>query len=261
MTNAPVILTLDCDMYSNDPITPRQTLCFLLEPIKGLEVAYVQFPQHFCGINENDTYANEIKRSFRVDPIGMDGLQGTCYLGTGCFFRRRSLFGSPLSQLFAERRELNPEHVVDKNIKSQEVLSMAHLVATSNYEDGTDWGSKIGFRYGSLVEDYYTGYKLQCEGWKSVFCDPERPAFLGDIPINLHDVLSQNKRWAIGHLEVAFSKYCPLMYGINSMGILMGLAYAHYAFEAFWSIPFTIYAFLIPLAFINGVSTFPEVCI
>ncbi|KAK9122020.1 hypothetical protein Syun_019637 [Stephania yunnanensis] len=259
MTNAPVILTLDCDMQSNDPITPLRTLCFLLEPIMGLEVAYVQFPQHFCGINKNDTYANEIKRSFRVDPIGMDGLQGTCYLGTGCFFRRRSLFGSPLSQLFAERRELNPEHVVDKSIKSREVLSMAHLVANSNYEDGTNWGSKIGFRYGSLVEDYYTGYKLQCEGWKSVFCDPERPAFLGDIPINLHDVLSQNKRWAIGHLEVAFSKYCPLMYGVNSMGILMGLAYARYAFEAFWSIPFTIYAFLIPLAFINGVSTFPEV--
>ncbi|KAK9094028.1 hypothetical protein Scep_025497 [Stephania cephalantha] len=68
MTNAPVILTLDCDMHSNDPITPLRTLCFLLEPIMGLEVAYVQFPQHFRGINKNDTYANEIKRSFRVGP-------------------------------------------------------------------------------------------------------------------------------------------------------------------------------------------------
>ncbi|KAK9145602.1 hypothetical protein Sjap_005505 [Stephania japonica] len=76
MTNAPVILTLDCDMYSNDPITPLRALCFLWEPLKGLELAYVQFPQHFCGINENDIYANEIKRLFRQNPIGMDGLKG-----------------------------------------------------------------------------------------------------------------------------------------------------------------------------------------
>ncbi|KAK9145568.1 hypothetical protein Sjap_005471 [Stephania japonica] len=260
MTNAPIILNLDCDMYSNDSITPLRALCFLLDPVKGSELAYVQFPQHFCGINKNDTYANEIKRLYRVNPIGMDGLQqGTYYVGTGCFFRRRALFGSPSSQLFTERRELNPEHVVDKYVKSEAVLSMAHLVASSDYEDGTNWGSKIGFRYGSLVEDYYTGYKLQCEGWKSVFCDPERPAFLGDIPISLHDVLSQNKRWTIGLLEVAFSKYCPLTYGIRSMGILMGLAYGHFAFGPFWSFPFIIYAFLIPLAFINGVSSFPKV--
>ncbi|KAK9122061.1 hypothetical protein Syun_019678 [Stephania yunnanensis] len=260
MTNAPVILTLDCDMYSNDPVTPLRALCFLWEPLKGLELAYVQFPQHFSGINENDIYANENKRLFRVNPMGMDGLQGTGYVGTGCFFHRRALFGSPSSPRFVvERRELDPEHVVGEDVKSEIVLSKAHLVATCNYEDGTNWGSKIGFRYGSLVEDYYTGYKLQCEGWKSVFCDPERPAFLGDIPINLHDVLSQNKRWAIGLLQVAFSKYCTLTYGIKSMGLLMGLAYSHYAFWPFWSIPITIYAFLPPLAFINGVSTLPKV--
>ncbi|KAK9144985.1 hypothetical protein Sjap_004888 [Stephania japonica] len=232
MTNAPVILNLDCDMYSNDPTTPLQALCFLSEPVKGLELAYVQFPQHFYGINENDTYGNEFKRLCRVNPMGMDGLQGTSYVGTGCFFRRRALFGSPSSQWAAERRELDPEF---------QIMLL------------------IGFRYGSLVEDYYTGYKLQCEGWKSVFCDPERPAFLGDTPINLHDVLSQSRRWAIGLLEVTFSKYCPLTYGIKSMGILMGLAYTHYAFWPFWSIPITIHAFLTPLAFINGVSTFPKV--
>ena len=32
MTNATVILTLDSDMYSNDPQTPLRALCYLLDP-------------------------------------------------------------------------------------------------------------------------------------------------------------------------------------------------------------------------------------
>lgn len=68
---------------------------------------------------------------------------------------------------------------------------------------------QIGMRYGSLVEDYFTGYCLQSEGWRSIFCNPERAAFVGDAPISLVDVLSQNKWWGTGPLQVAFSKYCP----------------------------------------------------
>ncbi|KAE8662025.1 Cellulose synthase-like protein G3 [Hibiscus syriacus] len=59
----------------------------------------------------------------------------------------------------------------------------------------------IGFRYGALSEDYFTGYRMKFEGWRSLFCYPETPAFLGDTPINFLDVLSQNKRWVIGQLE------------------------------------------------------------
>lgn len=119
---------------------------------------------------------------------------------------------------------------------------------------------QMGFRYGSLVEDYYTGYRLQCEGWKAIFCNPSRPAFLGDIPITLNDALSQNKRWCIGLLEVAFSKYNPVSFGSRAMGPLMGLSYAHYAFWPILSIPITIYTFLPPIALMNGVSIFPKVC-
>ena len=120
--------------------------------------------------------------------------------------------------------------------------------------------SQLGFRYGSLVEDYYTGYRLLCEGWKSVFCHPKRPAFLGDVPVTLIDVLSQNKRWSMGVLEVAFSKYSPVTFGARAMGPVMGLCYAYYAFGPIWSIPITIYGFLPQLALLNGVSIFPKVC-
>lgn len=117
----------------------------------------------------------------------------------------------------------------------------------------------MGVRYGTIVEDFFTGYRLQCEGWRSFLCNPERAAFYGDVPITLIDVLNQTKRWFIGFLEVAFSKYCPLTFGSRSMGLLMGLSYAHYSLWAIWSIPGAIYAFLPQLALINGVTIFPKV--
>ena len=118
---------------------------------------------------------------------------------------------------------------------------------------------QIGVRYGSLVEDYFTGYCLQSEGWRTIFCNPERAAFYGDAPISLVDVLNQTKRWAIGLLEVAFSKYCPVTFGTRAMGFLMGLAYAHYALWPLGSIPITIYAFLPQTALLNGLTIFPKV--
>ncbi|WMV44072.1 hypothetical protein MTR67_037457 [Solanum verrucosum] len=258
MTNAPIVLTLDCDMYSNDPSTPQRALCYFLDPTLRPNLAYVQFPQTFHGLNEADIYASEIKGLFFTNPIGMDGLNGPNYVGTGCFFRRRAFFGTPSTFEQPEIPELFPDHVVNKPIQAQEILRRAHYVASCNYESGSNWGSKMGFRYGSLVEDYYTGYRLQCEGWKSVFCNPKRPAFLGDIPISLYDVVSQNKRWSVGLLEVAFSKYSPLTFGVQSMGLVMAHCYSHYAFWPIWSIPLTLYAFIPQLTLLNGVTIFPK---
>ncbi|TMX01790.1 hypothetical protein EJD97_023531 [Solanum chilense] len=259
MTNAPIILTLDCDMYSNDPSTPQRALCYFLDPTLRPDLAYVQFPQTFHGLNEADIYANEMKPLTITNPMGLDGINGPNYVGTGCFFRRRAFFGPPSSFEQPEIPELFPDHVVNKPIKAHEILRRAHYVASCNYESGSNWGSKMGLRYGSLVEDYYTGYRLQCEGWKSVFCNPKRPAFLGDKPISLYDVVSQMKRWDVGLLEVALSKYSPLTFGVQSMGLVMAHCYSHYAFSPILSIPLTLYAFIPQLTLLNGVTIFPKV--
>ncbi|KAJ6703426.1 hypothetical protein OIU85_029388 [Salix viminalis] len=259
MTNAPIVLALDCDFRSNDPRTPLRVLCYLCDPATPPNLAFVQFPQLFQGINTSDIYNAEYKRLFQINMLGFDGVSGPNYVGTGCFFRRRSFFGCPTSLISPEIPELAPDYVVDKPIQSQSVLSLAHRVAGCNYENQTNWGSKIGLRYGSLVEDYYTGFRLHCEGWKSVFCNPERPAFFGDVPTSLIDALNQQKRWAVGLLEVAFSKYSPATYGVRRMGPLMGLGYAQAAFWPIWSIPITTYAFLPQLALLNKVYIFPKV--
>ncbi|KAF8033397.1 hypothetical protein BT93_D2107 [Corymbia citriodora subsp. variegata] len=258
MSNAPIILTLDCDMCSNDPETPRRALCYLADPSTNHSpLGYVQFPQRFQGINEGDIYSSDFKHPYHINPPGMKN--GPSYIGSGCFFRRRSLFGPPSAVVPPEIPELSPEHYPKGSIRSERTLALAQKVARCKYEHNTNWGHKVGFRYGSLVEDFDTGYKLQCEGWRSVFCHPDRAAFLGDVPICLIDALNQVKRWSIGLLEVGFSKFSPVSYGVQSMGLLMGLSYAHYAFWPMWSVPITIYAFLPQIALINGLSIFPKV--
>ncbi|RVW91587.1 Cellulose synthase-like protein G3 [Vitis vinifera] len=219
MTNAPVILTLDSDMYSNDPRTPLRVLCYLLDPSMDPKLGYVQFPQIFHGINKSDIYGGELRHVFQVQMSGMDGLAGPQHVGSGGFFRRKIFFGGP-----SETPEMNQDQLTSKSIRSKEVLAMAHQVAGCNFENQTKWGTKMGFRYGSLVEDLYTSHQLQCEGWKSINCKPKRPAFLGNSPLNLHDLLNQTTRWSVGLLEIAFCKYSPIIYGVRSINLLSGLA-------------------------------------
>ncbi|KAL2981933.1 hypothetical protein AAZX31_13G315400 [Glycine max] len=51
---------------------------------------------------------------------------------------------------------------------------------------------------------------MHCHGWRSVYCMPKRPAFKGSTPINLSDRLHQVLRWALGSVEIFFSRHCPI---------------------------------------------------
>lgn len=143
MTNAPVVLTLDCDMYSNDPKTPLRVLCYVCDSATRSDLAFVQFPQRFRGLNKNDIYASEIKRLFEINFLGFDGLRGPNYVGTGAYFLRRAFFGDPSTFISPEIPQLHPNYAVDKPIKSTSILSLAHHVAGCNYEKQTNWGSKV----------------------------------------------------------------------------------------------------------------------
>lgn len=71
MTNAPTILTLDCDTYSNDPQTPHHALCYLPDPKFRSKLEFLQFPQRFHGINKKDVYACEHKRLYKINSFGI----------------------------------------------------------------------------------------------------------------------------------------------------------------------------------------------
>ena len=58
ISNAPIILNLDCDMYANDVDTIREILCFFMDKKRGHEISFVQFPQQYNNITKNDIYAS-----------------------------------------------------------------------------------------------------------------------------------------------------------------------------------------------------------
>lgn len=118
---------------------------------------------------------------------------------------------------------------------------------------------QMGIKYGTLVEDIYTGYMMHCDGWNSIFCNPERPAFLGEVPINLEDALNQVKRWSFGHLEVLSCEYSPLTFGTKALGLLRANCYIHYVLWPIWCIPVTLYACVPQLSLLNNISIFPKV--
>lgn len=144
MTNAPVILTLDTDMYSNDPQAPLRALCYLLDPAMDPKLGYIQFPQIFHGINENDIYGGQLKLEFHIEASGLDGLLGPTYVGTGCFFRRKVFFSGGPSET-PQLNHLDHDLVLNKSISSTEVLALAHHVAECGFEKQTKWGTEVSF--------------------------------------------------------------------------------------------------------------------
>jgi cellulose synthase A len=93
LTNAPYMLNLDCDHYINNSKALREAMCFLMDPLLGKRVCYVQFPQRFDGIDRHDRYANRNTVFFDINMKGLDGIQGPIYVGTGCVFRRQAFYG------------------------------------------------------------------------------------------------------------------------------------------------------------------------
>ncbi|CAL9772392.1 unnamed protein product [Musa acuminata subsp. burmannicoides] len=93
LTNAPYLLNVDCDHYFNNSKAIREAMCFMMDPLVGKKVCYVQFPQRFDGIDRHDRYANRNIVFFDINMKGLDGIQGPIYVGTGCAFRRQALYG------------------------------------------------------------------------------------------------------------------------------------------------------------------------
>ncbi|RWR84936.1 cellulose synthase-like protein E6 isoform X2 [Cinnamomum micranthum f. kanehirae] len=148
ISNGPIILTLDCDMYSNDAQTVRDTLCFFMDEDKGEEIGFVQYPQRFMNNTKNDFYANSFRVITKLELSGMDGYGGPMYIGTGCFFRRESLSG----------KKYIKGHKTDWNKRAQR--------DGSETVDELEDRAKMGLKYGCLVEDVTTGLAIHSRGWK-----------------------------------------------------------------------------------------------
>ncbi|CAN1309850.1 Cellulose synthase A catalytic subunit 6 [UDP-forming] [Linum perenne] len=149
---------------------------------------------------------------------------------------------------------------VPRNASPASLLREAIQVISCGYEDKTEWGKEVGWIYGSVTEDILTGFKMHCHGWRSVYCIPKRPAFKGSAPINLSDRLHQVLRWALGSVEIFFSKHCPIWYGYGGgLKWLERFSYINSVVYPWTSIPLLVYCTLPAICLLTGKFIVPEI--
>eukprot|EP00250_Pteridium_aquilinum_P021646 c25188_g1_i1 orf=61-2535(+) len=286
MTNAPFILNLDCDMYVNDAKALLHAMCFFMqekeEQVDG-KIGFVQFPQCFEGVDEDDIYGSHMAATLEVFLRGMDGAQGPIYCGTGCIHKRESLYAKPphssSSQIFSTGQKLGDMFGCSQILLSsvEDALSM-HIqnyspslvqdslmkepltLLKSTYEEKTSWGKEVGLIYGSLTEDLMTSTKIHSRGWKSVCCIPCPPAFLGCAPSTSEDALTTRKRWSIGILEILFSPCSPYLVN-KTKGLIFTqrMIYIYIYTMVLACFTLFVYALLPALSILGEGPIYPEV--
>ncbi|PON81303.1 Cellulose synthase [Trema orientale] len=149
---------------------------------------------------------------------------------------------------------------VPQSATSETLLIEAIHVISCGYEDGTDWGTEIGWIYGSVTEDILTGFKMHARGWRSIYCMPKRPAFKGSAPINLSDRLNQVLRWALGSVEILLSRHCPIWYGYSGrLKWLERFAYVNTTVYPITSIPLLMYCTLPAVCLLTNKFIIPQI--
>jgi cellulose synthase/poly-beta-1,6-N-acetylglucosamine synthase-like glycosyltransferase len=116
----------------------------------------------------------------------------------------------------------------------------------------------MGLKYGCPVEDILTGLAIHCRGWKSVYFNPERKAFLGVAPTTLLQSLVQHKRWTEGDFQI-FVSNCPFVYGYKKMPLKLQLSYSPYLLWAANCLATLYYVAVPSLCLLRGISLFPQV--
>ncbi|KAF8414123.1 hypothetical protein HHK36_002122 [Tetracentron sinense] len=291
ITNAPFMLNVDCDLFANNPQIVLHAMCLLLGSDKEREYAFVQCPQHIYGGLKDDPFGNQMIVLQEYLARGIGGIQGPFYGGTGCFHRRKVIYGlSPVEagirgrNLSSDNRKSNVEVLQTKFGKStvftksaaqilsgitgktddshdlSRSLEAANQVAGCNYEYGTYWGTKIGWVYGSMTEDVLTGLGIHARGWGSVFCTPEPPPFLGCAPMGGPACMTQLKRWATGLLEILFSKNSPILATLTAkLQFRQCLCYLYIVVWGLRSIPELCYAALPAYCILTNTYFIPKV--
>ncbi|KAL3740964.1 hypothetical protein ACJRO7_022133 [Eucalyptus globulus] len=258
ISNAPIILNVDCDMYSNNMDSVRDVLCFFMDEENGDEIGFIQFPQTFDNLTTNDLYSSSFDVINKVELHGMDNNGGPPYIGTGCFHRRETLCGRKYRR-GSKSESLKWDHHQRIQDSASVLEETCKPLASCGYEENTEWGKEMGLKYGCPVEDVLTGFAIHCRGWRSIYFNPERKGFLGVAPTTLLQSLVQHKRWTEGDLQIFLSQYCPLLYGHGKIPLKLQLSYCVYLLWAANCLASLYYVTIPSLCLLRGISLFPKV--
>jgi cellulose synthase A len=92
---------------------------------------------------------------------------------------------------------------------------------------------------------------------------PKLAAFKGSAPINLSDRLNQVLRWALGSVEIFFSRHSPMLYGYKEGKLkwLERFAYVNTTIYPFTSLALVAYCCLPAICLLTDKFIMPEVMI
>nr|XP_043618641.1 cellulose synthase-like protein H1 [Erigeron canadensis] len=281
MTNAPLMLNVDCDMYANNPQVFLHAMCMVFD-FNDEEYAFFQFPQAFYDGLKDDPFGNQLANFYYI-ANGVASLQGTFYAGSNCFHKRKVIYGAFPSDITkfgnmgnedlhksfgnsVELRESAAQYLsrsyanIENKRNPSSFIEPAVRVAGCSYEYGTSWGTKVGWIYGSTVEDILTGLSIHEKGWRSIITSPEPLAFLGCAPSTYNASLIQQKRWSMGLLEILFTNKNPFLL------IIKGRVWFRQALAYFWlcswglqSIPELCYAILPAYCILTNSHFLPKI--
>ncbi|KAL3828702.1 hypothetical protein ACJIZ3_017504 [Penstemon smallii] len=276
ISNAPYFLVLDCDHYCNDPTSARQAMCFYFDPKISAKLAWVQFPQSFHNMSEHDIYDGRLHYYERI-LIGLDGLRGPNMAGCNYYMKREVVYGpeniqidvdlNKLEKFFGLSNEfiksiyniINKPNLLRDGKVSDELQEEIEFVASSTYDNQTEWGKEVGYRCFTVVEDGMTSFIFHCKGWISVWVDPARRCFMGSCTTSLNDVLVQQTRWSFGLMQIALSKFSPLIYGPLKMSLLQSMSYGAQTLDPLYVFPFYGLSLVPQICLLSGIPLYPKV--
>ncbi|XP_024960826.1 cellulose synthase-like protein H1 [Cynara cardunculus var. scolymus] len=283
MTNAPLMLNVDCDMYANNPQVFLHAMCMVFSFKNEEDCAFIQFPQAFYDGLKDDPFGIQLVNLCYI-ANGISAIQGSFYAGSNCFHRRKVIYGSSTNDTIKTGNYTDNEYLHTMFGKSIEMSeSAAQALSGSNaklenrripssfieaaiqvtgcsYEYGTAWGKQIGWMYGSTAEDILTGLSIHGKGWKSVFCVPGPAPFLGCAPLTYPGALIQQKRWATGLLEVLFTNKNPLLLTLKGkLWVRQALVYMWLCSWGFRGVPEICYAALPAYCIITNSRFLPKI--
>ncbi|KAL0388455.1 UNVERIFIED_CONTAM: Cellulose synthase-like protein G2 [Sesamum radiatum] len=261
ISNAPYFLVLDCDMYCHDPSSARQAMCIYLDSDQiSAQIGWVQFPQKFhIFISEHDIYDSGHNSDWR-GLQGVDGLRGPMMCGSNFVMRREAIYGTDRIRKDIHLKQLKKSfgssnefiRSMYKNYKTHlpegrqnpagALQNELQLLSSCTYDNDTEWGKEA------------STYLM---GWRSAYVDPARPCFLGVCPTNLNDMLVQQTRWALGAMQIALSRFSPLIYGGLRMSILQSMFYAQVG--SLYVVPLCGLAVIPQICLLYGIPLYPKV--
>ncbi|XP_019415365.1 PREDICTED: cellulose synthase A catalytic subunit 7 [UDP-forming]-like isoform X1 [Lupinus angustifolius] len=129
LSNSPFVLNLDCNHYVNNSKAVREAMCFFMDIQLGNSIGFVQFPQRFDSLDRNDRYANKNTVLYDITMRCLDGIQGPVYVGSGCIFRRKALYG------FDPPKASKRPRLVQVHSKQDEDVDDASITVTAGADE------------------------------------------------------------------------------------------------------------------------------